>query len=57
VLLIADVHANLEALDEVLNHTNADETVFMGDPVDYGPNSVEVFDLLCYKGQESSWKP
>lgn len=48
VLLISDVHANLEALEEVLNHTNVDETVFMGDAVDYGPNPVEVFDLLRY---------
>jgi protein phosphatase len=48
VLLISDVHANLEALEEVLNHTNVDGVIFMGDIVDYGPNPVEVFDLLRY---------
>ena len=48
LLLISDVHANLEALEEVLNHTNFDEVLFMGDIVDYGPNPVEVFDLLRY---------
>ena len=46
VLLISDVHANIEALEAILNHTNADDVVFMGDVVDYGPNPVEVFDLL-----------
>jgi protein phosphatase len=48
LLLISDVHANLEAVEEVLNHTNFDEVLFMGDIVDYGPNPVEVFDLLRY---------
>lgn len=48
LLLISDVHANLEALEEVLNHTNFDEALFMGDVVDYGPDPVEVFDLLRY---------
>jgi len=48
VLLISDVHANLEALEEVLNHTNVDDIIFLGDAVDYGPNPVEVFDLLRY---------
>ena len=48
MLLIADVHANLEALEEVLNHTNSDEVLFMGDIVDFGPSPAEVFDLLRY---------
>jgi putative phosphoesterase len=46
ILLISDAHANIEALNAVLNHTDFDEAVFMGDAVDYGPNPVEVFDLL-----------
>ena len=46
VLLISDAHGNIEALEAILNHTNADEVVFLGDAVDYGPNPVEVFDLL-----------
>jgi putative phosphoesterase len=48
LLLISDVHANLEALEEVLNHANFDEVLFMGDVVDYGPSPVEVFDLLRF---------
>jgi len=48
ILLISDVHANIEALEEVLNHTSFDEVAFMGDAVDYGPNPSEVFDLLRY---------
>ena len=46
ILLISDAHANIEALNEVVNHTDFDEAVFMGDVVDYGPNPMEVFDLL-----------
>jgi len=48
VLLISDLHSNLEPFEEVLNHTSYDEVLFMGDLVDYGPNPVEVFDLLRY---------
>jgi putative phosphoesterase len=48
VLLISDAHANLEALEEVLNHTNVDDIIFVGDAVDYGPNPVETFDLIRY---------
>jgi len=46
VLLISDVHSNIEALEGVLNDTSFDEVLFMGDVVDYGPNPIEVFDLL-----------
>jgi predicted phosphodiesterase len=35
ILLISDTHANIEALKEVVNHTDFDETVFMSDAVDY----------------------
>ena len=48
VLLISDLHANLEAFEEILNHTSYDEALCMGDLVDYGPNPVEVLDLLRY---------
>ena len=48
VLLISDIHSNLEALEEVLNHASFDEVLFMGDLVDYGPNPFEVFEILQY---------
>lgn len=48
VLLISDVHSNLEALEEVLNHASYDEVIFMGDLVDYGPNPFEVYEILQY---------
>lgn len=48
ILLISDVHSNLEALEEVLNHASYDEVLFMGDLVDYGPNPFEVFEILQY---------
>ena len=48
VLLISDLHANLEAFEEILNHTSYDEALCMGDLVDYGPNPVEVLVLLRY---------
>ena len=49
VLLISDLHANLEAFEEILNHTSGyDEALCIGDLVDYGPNPVEVLDLIRY---------
>lgn len=46
VLLISDVHSNLEALEQVLNQTSFDEVLFAGDLVDYGPSPQEVIDVL-----------
>jgi predicted phosphodiesterase len=46
VLLISDVHANLPALDAVLNQASYDEVLFMGDAVDYGPFPFEVYSRL-----------
>jgi putative phosphoesterase len=46
VLLVSDVHSNLEAFEEVLNHVSFDKVLFTGDLVDYGPNPVEVFELI-----------
>lgn len=48
VLLISDIHSNIEALEEVLNHASFDEVLFTGDIVDYGPDPTEVFNLLLY---------
>jgi putative phosphoesterase len=48
VLLISDIHSNLEAFEEVLNHASFDEALFIGDLVDYGPNPFEVFEVLQY---------
>lgn len=46
LLLISDVHANLPALDAVLNHLTYDKVLFMGDAVDYGPFPFEVYSRL-----------
>ena len=46
VLLISDVHSNLEAFEQVLDHVSYDEALFMGDLVDYGPEPAEVFETL-----------
>jgi putative phosphoesterase len=48
ILLISDIHSNLEALEQVVNNTTYDEILFIGDVVDYGPNPKEVFDILQY---------
>ncbi|MDG6908169.1 MAG: metallophosphoesterase family protein [Nitrososphaerota archaeon] len=45
-LLISDVHANLPALDAVLNKISYDRVLFMGDAVDYGPFPFEVYSRL-----------
>src|SRR5262252_5087829 len=43
-LVLADVHANLEALEACLSHAEArgyDQTLVLGDLVGYGPNPNE----------------
>jgi putative phosphoesterase len=46
ILLISDVHANLVALDSVLNNEYHDQVLFLGDAVDYGPSPFEVYSRL-----------
>jgi diadenosine tetraphosphatase ApaH/serine/threonine PP2A family protein phosphatase len=48
--LLADVHANLEALTACLEHARAagaDRHVFLGDLVGYGPDPAPVVDLVA----------
>ncbi|MFN2115597.1 MAG: metallophosphoesterase family protein [Anaerolineae bacterium] len=47
VLVLSDIHANLEALDAVLAHAAGfDELWFLGDAVGYGPNPNECVERL-----------
>ncbi len=47
VLVLSDIHANLEALDAVLEDAGAcDETWFLGDAVGYGPDPEACVDRL-----------
>jgi putative phosphoesterase len=48
VLLIADIHANLEALQTVLGVPH-DRAICLGDIVDYGPDPDKCIDLLQKK--------
>ena len=45
ILLIADIHANLEALQKVLDVPH-DRAICLGDIVDYGPDPDKCIDLL-----------
>lgn len=45
-LLISDTHANLEALEAVLDAADYDRLAFLGDAVDYGPDPELVVDRL-----------
>ena len=45
VLIVSDIHANLEALQTVLAESH-DELWVLGDLVNYGPNPGEVVDLI-----------
>ena len=45
LLIISDIHANLEALEAVLAEPH-DELWVLGDLVNYGPNPAEVVDLI-----------
>jgi putative phosphoesterase len=48
LLLIADIHANLEALQTVLDVPH-DRVICLGDIVDYGPDPDKCIDLLQKK--------
>src|ERR1035438_7125079 len=45
LLIVSDIHANLEALQTVLAESH-DELWVLGDLVNYGPNPIEVVDLV-----------
>jgi protein phosphatase len=45
LLIVSDIHANLEALQTVLAESH-DELWVLGDLVNYGPNPSEVLDLV-----------
>jgi protein phosphatase len=45
ILIVADIHANLEALQAVLAESH-DELWVLGDLVNYGPNPGEVVELI-----------
>ena len=45
VLIVSDIHANLEALQAVLAESH-DELWVLGDLVNYGPNPCEVVDIV-----------
>jgi len=45
ILIVSDIHANLEALEAVLAEAH-DELWVLGDLVNYGPNPCEVVDLI-----------
>lgn len=49
ILLIADIHANLEALQTVLDVPH-DSAICLGDIVDYGPDPDRCIDLLQKRG-------
>ncbi len=54
IIIISDVHGNLEALQGVLAHVKEGDTVYCaGDIVGYGPNPNECCDVLRQWGIES----
>jgi len=47
ILILADIHANLPALDAILDHEQEwDEILFLGDAVTFGPHPDEVLSRL-----------
>jgi putative phosphoesterase len=53
VAVISDVHANLEALEEVLRNIGEVEVYCLGDLVDYGADPNEVVDIVRRRGTKS----
>ena len=46
LLLISDIHGNLEALNAILERIRYDRIVCMGDLVDYGPDPLAIIDWI-----------
>jgi putative phosphoesterase len=46
LLLLSDIHGNLEALNAVLGHVKYDRAICLGDLVDYGPDPLAVIDWI-----------
>ena len=46
ILIISDIHGNLEAMKEILNKEKFDKVWFLGDFADYGPQPDAVLDEL-----------
>ncbi len=46
ILIFSDIHANFEALKELLGREKFDYSIFLGDAVDYGPQPAETLDLV-----------
>lgn len=54
--VFSDIHANLEALLEVLkdvDQCNVDEIISLGDNIGYGPDPDAVITILCERGIRS----
>ena len=52
IAMISDLHSNIEALNRTLDHIAArgiDDIVCLGDVVGYGPNPIEVIDIVKEK--------
>lgn len=49
LLVISDIHGNMQALDAVMSIAH-DEVICLGDIVDYGPSPGECIDLLDKQG-------
>jgi predicted phosphodiesterase len=51
IVLISDIHGNLEALEAVLRHVEEDDQIYCaGDVVGYGPNPNECCEVLRERG-------
>lgn len=53
IAILSDIHANLEALQAViddLNRTKPDTVICLGDMIGYGPEPEEVIRLIQHKG-------
>jgi putative phosphoesterase len=48
VLLVSDIHSNVQAFLKVLNNARYDAVLFIGDLVDYGPDPFDCWVTLRY---------
>jgi protein phosphatase len=50
ILVLSDIHGNLDALRLIMNTEKYDDILVLGDIVDFGPNPAECFGLLQSAG-------
>ena len=53
ILILSDIHANWYTLEAILEKESYDALIFLGDVIDFGPNSQNCFKFLIKSSKVS----